>query len=125
MLVIEEYSMNFKDREVQTLLMVTIRICTIGRTNAFYNIRKDLVANIERSPTCSGIRQNHGLELKTLALNFRMEGVDIPGFRYWLIVLAVHHVCSVRESTSSPLFFLPLTDLLGKGRGALYILLTS
>jgi len=125
MLVIEEYSMNFKDREVQTLLMVTIRICTIGRTNAFYRIRENLLADIECSPTCSGIREDHRLELKTLALNLRMECVDIPGFQYWLVVLAGHYVCYVRESPSSPLFFLPLADLPGKGRSALYVLLTS
>lgn len=125
MLVIEEYSMDFKDREVQTLLMVTIRICTIGRTDAFYRIRENLLVNIECLPTCSGIRQDHGLEMKALALNLRMEGVNIRSFQYWLVVLTIHHVRCVRESTSSPLFFLPLADLLGKVRGALYVLLTS
>jgi len=56
MLVIEEYSMNFKDRDFHSLLMVTIRICTISHTNTFCGIRESLSVEIEYSRTCSGIR---------------------------------------------------------------------
>lgn len=125
MLVIEEHSMNLKDREFKPLLMVTIRICTIGRTNTFYGTHETLLVGIGCSRTCSGIRQGDGLELKALDFDLRSEGVDIPGFQDWFVVLAVHYVCYVRESSASSLLFFPLADLSGKGCGALYVLLAS
>lgn len=116
--------MHFKDRNFQTLLAVTIGICTIGRTDTLYGICENQSVGLGCSHTCSGIRQYHRRELETKALDLRIEGVEIPGFKYLLVVLAVHYVCYVRESTSSSLLFLPLSDLPGKVRGALYVLPT-
>jgi hypothetical protein len=125
MWMIEEYSMNFKDREFQALLMVTVRFCTIGRTNTFYGIRENPLVEIECSQTCSGIRQDHGREPKALKLDLRIEGMNIPGLQYWFVVLIVYYVCCVREGTSSSFLLFPLADLPGKVRGALYVLLAS